>query len=102
MGLPDHRSDPRSWHCVVRRDGSCVSIRSGLATIEDYRDHIAAREWRRAVLASTDAVLQQHVVSSEDAFTDFAAEDETRERSGSRNMGCDHLRVAGYRVFLGA
>ena len=87
---------------MVRRDSTGFALRSGLATATRYRDYIIAGEWCCAVLASTDAVLQQHVVSSEDGFTDFAAADETRERSGSRNVGCDHLRVAGYRVFLGA
>lgn len=85
---------------MVWRDGSRVEVRSGFATAADYRDYVVAGEWRSAVLASTGTLLQQHVVSSEDGPADFPAKNKTRERSGSRDMGRDHRRVAGYRVFL--
>jgi hypothetical protein len=85
---------------VVWRDSSDFAIHAGVAEMALHRARVTVDDRPDSLLASSDAVLEQHLLSCEDGSSDCAHQDETGQPRIACVMGSDHRRITRHRVLV--
>jgi hypothetical protein len=85
---------------VVWRDSSDPAIRSGIAQVALHRARVTVDDRPDSLLASSDAVLQQRLLSCEDGSSYCAHEDQAGQPSLACIVGSDHRRITRDRLLV--
>ena len=85
---------------MVWRDSSDLAIRAGVAKMALHRARVTVDDRTDSLLASSDAVLQQHLLSREDGSSDCAHQDEAGQSRLVGIVGSDHRRITRDRFLV--
>ena len=85
---------------MVWRDSSDFAIHAGVAEMALHRARVTVDDRTHSLLASSDAVLEQPLLSCEDGSTDCTHQDEAGQPRLACIMGSDHRRITRHRVLV--